>query len=193
MIKKELRQKYKKLRNDLSFDVIEDLSLQIANQALKLPIWNFENYHVFLTIHEHKEVQTDYLLHILNGKDKNVIVSKSDFETRTMNHVLLTDNVTIKKNKWNIPEPQNGFSVADNQIDVVFVPLLAYDVFGNRVGYGKGFYDLFLSKCKPDVVKIGLSFFDAEPIIEDAFELDIRLDYCVTPNKIYDFHSLSTK
>ena len=187
MTKKELRQKYKKLRNDLSFDVIEDLSLQIANQALKLPIWNFENYHVFLTIHEHKEVQTDYLLHILNGKDKNVIVSKSDFETRTMNHVLLTDNVTIKKNEWNIPEPQNGFSVADNQIDVVFVPLLAYDVFGNRVGYGKGFYDLFLSKCKPDVVKIGLSFFDPEEIIEDVFLEDVRLDYCITPETIVKF------
>ncbi len=193
MTKKELRQKYKKLRNDLSFDAIEDLSLQIANQTLKLPIWNFENYHVFLTIHEHKEVQTDYLLHILNGKDKNVIVSRSDFETRTMNHILLTDNVIIKKNEWNIPEPQNGFSVADNQIDVVFVPLLAYDVFGNRVGYGKGFYDKFLAKCKPNVVKIGLSFFDAEPIISDSYELDIRLDYCVTPNKIYDFGSLSTK
>ncbi|RRA94671.1 5-formyltetrahydrofolate cyclo-ligase [Paenimyroides viscosum] len=187
MTKKELRKKYKELRNDLSFDVIEDLSLQIANQALKLPIWNFENYHVFLTIHEHKEVQTDYLLHILNGKDKNVIVSKSDFETRTMNHVLLTDNVTIKKNEWNIPEPQNGFSVADNQIDVVFVPLLAYDVFGNRVGYGKGFYDLFLSKCKPNVVKIGFSFFNPEPVISNVFSEDIRLDYCITPTNTIKF------
>ena len=187
MTKKELRKKYKELRNDLSFDAIEDLSLQIANQALKLPIWNFENYHIFLSIHEHKEVQTDYLLHILNGKDKNVIVSKADFETRTMNHVLLTDNVTIKKNEWNIPEPQNGFSVADNQIDVVFVPLLAYDVFGNRVGYGKGFYDLFLSKCKPDVVKIGLSFFDPEKLIEDVFLEDVRLDYCITPDTIVKF------
>jgi len=187
MTKKELRKKYKELRNDLSFDAIEDLSLQIANNALKLPIWNFENYHIFLTIHEHKEVQTDYLLHILNGKDKNVIVSKSDFETRTMNHVLLTDNVTIKKNEWNIPEPQNGFSVADNQIDVVFVPLLAYDVFGNRVGYGKGFYDLFLSKCKTDVIKIGLSFFDPAEIIEDVFLEDVRLDYCITPDTIVKF------
>lgn len=187
MTKKELRKKYKELRNDLSFDVIEDLSLQIANQTLKLPIWNFENYHVFLTIHEHKEVQTDYLLHILNGKDKNVIVSKSDFETRTMNHVLLTDNVTIKKNEWNIPEPQNGFSVADNQIDVVFVPLLAYDVFGNRVGYGKGFYDLFLSKCKPNVVKIGFSFFNPEPVISNVFSEDIRLDYCITPTNTIKF------
>lgn len=187
MTKKELRKKYKELRNNLSFDEIEDLSLEIANQSLKLPIWNFENYHIFLTIHEHKEVQTDYLLHILNGKDKNVIVSKSDFETRTMNHVLLTDNVTIKKNDWNIPEPQNGFSVADNQIDVVFVPLLAYDVFGNRVGYGKGFYDKFLSQCKPDVVKIGLSFFDPEKLIEDVFTEDVRLDYCITPNTIVKF------
>ncbi|SFN21732.1 5-formyltetrahydrofolate cyclo-ligase [Paenimyroides ummariense] len=187
MTKKELRKKYKELRNNLSFDEIEDLSLQIANNALKLPIWNFENYHIFLTIHEHKEVQTDYLLHILNGKDKNVIVSKSDFETRTMNHVLLTDNVIIKKNEWNIPEPQNGFSVADNQIDVVFVPLLAYDVFGNRVGYGKGFYDKFLSQCKPDVVKIGLSFFDPEKLIEDVFTEDVRLDYCITPNTIVKF------
>ncbi len=187
MTKKELRKKYKELRNDLSFDVIEDLSLQIANQALKLPIWNFENYHVFLTIHEHKEVQTDYLLHILNGKDKNVIVSKSDFETRTMNHVLLTDNVTIKKNEWNIPEPQNGFKVADDNIDVVFVPLLAYDVFGNRVGYGKGFYDLFLSKCKPNVVKIGFSFFNPEPVISNVFSEDIRLDYCITPTNTIKF------
>lgn len=187
MTKNQLRKKYKDLRNALSFDEIEDLSLQIANEALKLPIWNFENYHVFLSIHEHKEVQTDYLLHILNGKDKNVIVSKANFETRAMNHVLLTDNVTIKKNEWNIPEPQNGFSVADEQIDVVFVPLLAYDVFGNRVGYGKGFYDLFLSKCKPGVVKIGLSFFEPEPIIENIFSEDIRLDYCVTPNKIINF------
>ncbi|KAA5534078.1 5-formyltetrahydrofolate cyclo-ligase [Paenimyroides baculatum] len=187
MTKKELRKKYKELRNDLSFDAIEDLSLQIANQALKLLIWNFENYHIFLSIHEHKEVQTDYLLHILNGKDKNVIVSKSDFKTRTMNHILLTDNVTIKKNEWNIPEPQNGFSVADNQIDVVFVPLLAYDVFGNRVGYGKGFYDLFLSKCKPDVVKIGLSFFNPEKLIEDVFLEDVRLDYCITPDTIVKF------
>lgn len=193
MNKKDLRTKYKALRNHLSLTEIEDLSLQIANQTLKLPVWNKENYHVFLSITEHKEIQTDFLLHILNGKDKNIIVSKSNFENRSMQHYLLTDNVVIKKNEWNIPEPQNGFLVTDEQIDVVFVPLLAFDIFGNRVGYGKGFYDTFLAKCKPNVVKIGLSFFNAEPIITDSFEGDIRLDYCVTPNKIYDFGSFSIK
>lgn len=189
MTKNELRKKYKKLRNDLSFETLEDLSLKIANQTLKLPIWEHENYHVFLSIEEHKEVQTDVLLHILSGKDKNIIVSRSDFETRKMTNVLLTDNVIIKKNEWNIPEPQNGIPVNNEIIDVVFVPLLAYDMQGNRIGYGKGFYDSFLADCKPDVLKIGLSFFDPETEISDAEPHDVQLDYCITPDKILDFVS----
>jgi len=187
MTKKELRIKYKKLRSELSFDDVEELSLQIANEALKLPIWNYENYHIFLSIQEHKEVQSDFLLHILSGMDKNIIVSRSDFESRKMAHVLLTDNVVIRKNEWNIPEPQNGFPVNDDLIEVVFIPLLAYDESGNRVGYGKGFYDIFLSKCGPDTVKVGLSFFDPEPFISDADVHDVKLDYCVTPNKTINF------
>lgn len=187
MNKKQLRKKYKDLREDLSVDEMDDLSILIANNTLKLPIWNYENYHVFLSINEHKEVQTDFLLHILNGKDKNVIISRSDFETRTMTNILLTDNVIIKKNEWNIPEPQNGIKINDEIIDVVFVPLLAFDNHGNRVGYGKGFYDKFLANCKPDVIKIGLSFYEAEEEISDAELHDIKLDYCITPYKTYIF------
>jgi 5-formyltetrahydrofolate cyclo-ligase len=70
---------------------------------------------------------------------------------------------------------------------VVFVPLLAFDTTGNRVGYGKGFYDAFLSNVKPETIKIGLSFFEAETSIADVFENDVKLDYCVTPKKIYAF------
>lgn len=187
MNKKELRKKYKELRKQISEDQLEDLSIQIANQSLKLSIWNLTNYHLFLPITEHKEINTEYLLQILAGKDKNIILSRSNFETREMAHVLLTDNLVIQKNKWNIPEPVDGIPINDALIDVVFIPLLAFDEKGNRVGYGKGFYDLFLSKCKKDVVKIGLSFFEPELIIEDVYENDIALDFCITPNKIYKF------
>lgn len=189
MQKKELRKKYKELRKNIDSEKLEELSLMIANKCLQLPIWNFENYHLFLSITEHKEVDTEFLLQILSGKDKNVILSRSDFETRQMNHVLLTDNLKIIKNQWNIPEPVNGIPIADELIDVVFIPLLAYDKNGNRVGYGKGFYDLFLSKCKKNVIKVGLSLFEPEEKIEDVFENDIALNYCVTPNKIYEFDS----
>ena len=62
MNKQHLRTHYKSLRNELSQDDIETKSLEIANQLLKLDIWNASFYHVFLSITEQKEVQTDYLL-----------------------------------------------------------------------------------------------------------------------------------
>jgi 5-formyltetrahydrofolate cyclo-ligase len=185
--KTALRLKYKALRNSLSENELEEMSLAIANKVLTLPIWEKAYFHIFLPITEQKEVNTEFILHLLSGKDKEIIISKSDFTTRNMTHFLLTDNTKIKKNEYNIPEPVDGIEVPAHKIDVVFVPLLAFDKKGNRVGYGKGFYDKFLSECKPDVIKIGLSFFDPEELITDVFEGDVKLDYCVTSNGVYLF------
>lgn len=187
MTKSELRNIYKSKRKALSQATVDDLSLKIANRLLQLNIWDASFYHVFLSITEQNEVNSDYLLNILSGKDKNIAISKSDFGDFSMTHYLLTDNTTIKKNKYNIPEPLDGIEVPVEKIDVVFVPLLAFDKQGHRVGYGKGFYDRFLATCKPEALKIGLSFFEAEEDIKDVFESDIRLDYCATPHKTYKF------
>ena len=104
-----------------------------------------------------------------------------------MTHFLLTDNTTIRKDDYNIPEPVDGIEINSTQMEVVFVPLLAFDKAGNRVGYGKGFYDRFLANCKPETIKIGLSFFEAEEEIFEASVDDIKLDYCVTPDQVIQF------
>jgi len=187
MNKQDLRQKYKTLRNQLCTETIDEKSLAIANNLLKMDIWNRNYFHIFLPITEQTEVNTEYILNILQGKDKEIIISKSDFKNIEMTHFLLTENTKIVKNNYNIPEPLNGINLPDDIIEVVFVPLLAFDKIGNRVGYGKGFYDKFLSKCKPSTLKIGLSFFEAEPLIEGVFDTDIKLNHCVTPNEIYCF------
>ncbi len=179
--KKELRKKYAQLRKTLTSDQVEEYSLQIANQALKLDIWEYSNYHIFLPIERHNEVDTEYLLHILQGKDKNIIISKSNFDDFSMSHYLLTDQTKIINNEYGIPEPhEEGIRITDQQLDVVFVPLLAVDKFGNRVGYGKGFYDRFLKKCKPGILKVGLSFFEPLNNKIDVNDEDIKLDYIVT-------------
>lgn len=187
MKKSEIRSEYKALRKELSQNQLDEMSLVIANKLITLPIWDKTYFHIFLPITEHNEVNTEFILHLLSGKDKEIIVSKSDFESRNMTHFLLTDNTKIIKNEYNIPEPVDGIEVPSIKIEVVFVPLLAFDKKGHRVGYGKGFYDKFLSECKPGTVKIGLSCFEAEELIEDIFEGDVLLDYCVTPNKVYFF------
>jgi 5-formyltetrahydrofolate cyclo-ligase len=187
MNKKEVRVKYKEKRAKLTLEGLEEMSLAIANMTMKLPIWEKTYFHLFLSIEEQKEINTEYLLHLLAGKDKEIVISKSDFETRKMTHYLLTDNTKIKKNEYNIPEPMDGLEVPSTKIDVVFVPLLGYDKKGNRVGYGKGFYDQFLSECKSDVIKVGLSFFEPEEVITAIFEGDVQLDFCVTPKSIFNF------
>ena len=187
MTKTELRAQYKALRKNLSEESIEEMSLAIANSVLAIDIWDKTYFHVFLPIEEQKEVNTEFLLHLLSGKDKEIVISKTDFDTRKMTHYLLTDNTKIKKNEYNIPEPMDGIEVPSSKIQVVFVPLLAFDTKGNRVGYGKGFYDQFLAECTPETIKIGLSFFEAETFIADVFEKDIRLDFCITPKNCYRF------
>lgn len=186
-MKNNLRQKYVALRENLSPEELEEQSIQIANNLLKLPIWEYEFYHLFLSITKKKEIDTEPILHILQGMDKNVVLSKSDFETTRLHNYLLTDNTVIKTNRWGIPEPQGGIEIPATQLDVIFVPLLTFDEQGHRVGYGKGFYDIFLSSCKPEVIKVGLSLFEAEENIPGILESDVPLDYCVTPSKIYNF------
>lgn len=184
--KSELRNEYKVKRQQLTPEMVEELSLQIANQTLKLDIWDKTYYHVFLPIAEKKEVNTEYILHILQGKDKSVVLPKASFETGEMKHILLQENTVLKISPYGISEPVSGIEVPVSQLEVVFVPLLAYDLKGNRIGYGKGFYDRFLSHCHPNTLFIGLSFF--EPEINVVYEnIDIPLHFCVTPRKIHSF------
>jgi len=185
MQKEQLRLDFKKQRSLLSSNLIEEYSIKVANRLIQLPIWQFSFYHVFLSITKNKEFDTEPILSILQGKDKHVVVPK--VYQGDLKHYLLADNTVLRTSTFGIPEPEAGIEIPETQLDVVFVPLLAFDVKGNRVGYGGGYYDRFLKKCRPDVIKIGLSFFDAIEQIEDVNENDIPLTYCVTPEKVYEF------
>ncbi|MEM8762277.1 MAG: 5-formyltetrahydrofolate cyclo-ligase [Bacteroidota bacterium] len=187
MLKHELRKKYKSLRNQLTAEHILNNSISIVNQLQTVPLWDFFCFHTFLSIPENREIDTEPLLTLLQGKDKDIVVPKVT-GPNALKHYLLTDNTRLKTNKWHIPEPVNGYEVKEAQIDVVFVPLMAFDPLGNRVGYGKGFYDTFLAKCREDSVFVGLSFFEAEPEpIPDVHPNDVPLHYCVTPKTVYQF------
>lgn len=76
------------------------------------------------------------------------------------------------------------------KIDMVLVPLLAFDKMGNRVGYGKGFYDRFLAECKISCKRIGISFFDPIEKIEEVDGNDISLTDCLTPSQLFNFTDL---
>ena len=88
---------------------------------------------------------------------------------------------------WGITEPVGGTVVKPTDFDIVLIPLLAFDKNGHRVGYGRGFYDRYLVKCRPDCLKIGISLFDPVDLIEEVESFDIPLDIAICPAKLYDF------
>ncbi|MFZ9661276.1 MAG: 5-formyltetrahydrofolate cyclo-ligase, partial [Chitinophagaceae bacterium] len=94
----------------------------------------------------------------------------------------------LKKNVYGISEPVDGNLIAIELLDMVLMPLLAFDLDGNRVGFGKGYYDRFLKSCRRDIVKIGLSFLDPLDKISDINSYDIPMDFCITPKMTYAFH-----
>ena len=185
LTKLALRKSFLKKRHALSDQEHEDKSFAIANNCLKLPIWHLDYYHIYLPIKAKAEIDTTLILTLLQGKDKQVILPK--IKGSELEHILLTDNTKLKINNLGIPEPEKGIKITPEQIDVIFLPLLAWDKSGNRLGYGKGFYDKFLSLCKTNTIKVGLSFFNPVNKIIDTSPDDIKMDFCVTPNGIKKF------
>jgi len=102
-------------------------------------------------------------------------------------HFVWDKQTLIEQNSWGIPEPLGGVRVDEQEIDLVFVPLLVFDEMGYRVGYGKGYYDRFLSKCRSDIQKVGLSFFEPIAQISDRDAYDIPLTAGITPTQTYYF------
>ena len=184
--KATFREEYRKRRDVLTEDQIADWSIEISNLCLTVDLWGYSLYHLFMTAEKNKEVDTSYLLSILQGKDKQPVVPKM-VDDHCLEHYLLTDQITLKLNRWGIPEPLSGVAITPQQIEVVFVPLLVFDLQGHRVGYGKGYYDRFLGECPKSTIKVGLSFFDPVNKIEDIDNHDIALDYALTPRETYAF------
>lgn len=112
---------------------------------------------------------------------------KSDFTQHRMEATLTDEDTDFQVNNWQIMEPVNGIVLAPEKLDLVFVPMVICDSTGHRVGYGKGFYDRFLARCRPDVLKVGWSYFPPVESITGVHEFDLPLDYCITPDQIYAF------
>ena len=168
-----LRRQYLEKRLALSIEEVDTASLAIANRCLELPMWEKEIFHLFLSITQKNEVVTNPLLTLLQGRDKSIVVPKI-LPEGNLEHILLQDATKIKLNAWGVPEPLSGILIPPEKIEVVFVPLLVFDTQGNRVGYGKGFYDRFLAACSPQVIKVGLSFFEPVERIADVDAFDIH-------------------
>lgn len=187
MLKSEIRALYKSKRKDLSPYDIARISSQV--QALVMNSLPFQGKYIslFLPIEQQFEINTYGLLEDIVLKGGFPVLSKSNFSEHSLSLYLYEGSSQLELSSYGIPEPKFGRLVPESKLDYVFVPLLAVDQKGHRVGYGKGFYDRLLAQCKPNCLFIGLSLFDEFIEITDLHGDDVPLHLCFTPNGRYDF------
>lgn len=170
---------------------VEDLSKSIFEQFLAVfDMSKVKNVHIFLPIKQKNEVSTWNFIKYFWKEGISVFVPKMvQNEIKT---IQLKPDTPLKENGWGILEPEDNF-VENIKFDIVITPLLYCDNQGNRVGYGKGFYDIFFSKTDNNALKVGVSFFLPTALISDVSEQDVPLDYLVTPTEVLSFISKSIK
>lgn len=190
MLKRELREWRQHERAQYTPANVEKWSLEICQLFFAtFDLRTIQALHIFLPIQRKNEVDTWPIIKKLRTDfpEIKIAVSVADTFKNTLTHFWLQPDTKLVQSKWGIPEPENAQPISVSEIDLVLVPLLAFDEKGHRVGYGKGFYDRFLAQCKPDTLKIGLSFEPPVAVIPDFQESDIALNFVITPTQIFKF------
>jgi len=142
---------------------------------------------LFLPIARQMELNTYPLIHYLENRKVKWCIPKTDLTSWTIAFYSLENIADIQVNRVGIPEPMNGELIETKHIDVCITPLLAHDLKGTRIGYGKGCYDKFFSTCNPSLKKIGLTVFDRPLEQIEEISCDIKMDFCITPFTTYRF------
>lgn len=189
MTKKELRKFYLQKRLSLSESEVADLSQRLCVQFFKhIDLSHIKILHTFLPLVQKGEPDTWLIIDELRKGYPAIKISVPKINSGgLMENYFLEDRDQLELSAWGIPEPKQGRITDPKNIDVVLVPLLAYDRIGQRVGYGKGHYDQFLKMCRPDCERIGISFFEPEEKIDDTFEGDELLHRVITSQNVYCF------
>lgn len=181
-VKKLLRLMFKEYRNQFSETQWNQIGVEIQNHAIDLiHNLNINSIGCYIQSQKSREVSTEIMLKSMleGGISTCIPVVGEDF---TMEMYRIRVDTTFETNKWGIPEPIGLGADCIVEPEGIVVPMLGADSNGYRIGYGKGFYDRYLSK--KDVIKIGLC--PQACIIEKlpTDEFDIPMDYLITENGI---------
>ena len=185
MTKAEARKYYRNLRKQFSKKKVKQLSAAIFEHIKTIDFSNAQTFHVFLPIEKNNEVNTYPIINWLFNQNKTVVLPL--VIGNDMINCQIEKDFETSLNSLQIPEPIQYTEIDAKAIDVVFVPMFVADKKGNRVGYGGGYYDKFLARCKPETKKIGLTYFRPIENIDDIYFGDFPLDFCITPEEIVSF------
>lgn len=182
MNKDELRGKMRKKRREMTSDEVLEKSAHIQQQ-----LFSFDKYinarTVMLYVSAFKEPSTIEIIEDAINRKKRVVLPVSDTETETIVLSYLDSADDLAKGAYGILEPKVVKPANISELDFILVPGLAFDKKGNRMGFGKGYYDKLLCKTNADKTALCYEFQMLDDIPSD--EYDIPMNTIITEDNLY--------
>ena len=172
-IRKEILTKRNKFTNrNIADKIIFDKLISVCSVFQKICIY----------INYGSEVNTINFINEMLTVGKEIFVPVCNIDECTMNISRIYSTEELIENNYGILEPLNLNSV-NEKVDVVIFPGAAFDIDGNRIGYGKGYYDKYISKLTYQPYKIGICY-DFQLLDEIPSDThDIKLDKIITEHR----------
>jgi len=184
--KKHQRGVLRRKRNTLSKAEVVRLSETICELVYDSPDWSkYRKIHIYLPITKNNEVNTWPLINRLWAQQPEVQISTSVYkQSRSLRHVIINSGIEIQDDEQGIPTPISNYQQKDSSYDLIIVPVLGFDEKLNRLGYGRGVYDMFLAQHEA-ALKIGFAYEMLKLGQIENETHDVALDEVATEKRLY--------
>ena len=170
MDKKVLRKQLIQARLDLDSETYASKSNFIVSKLKQQPEF-IEARAIGIYVSFRHEVETISLIkEIINNK----IVCVPKISGKQMDFYQINSINELKTSNFGILEPNNSHPVTKDNLDLLIVPMVGYDQSGNRLGYGRGYYDRYLSDYCGNVIGLAFSFQEVANLPVEPFDLPIK-------------------
>lgn len=174
--KESLRKRILEIRNSLTKREVEEKSERISAKFLEI----FEKFDKFLLYYSiNSEVRTNFIIDTLSSNGKEVFLPK--YVDGEFLACLYEGDLNLKRGKFGVMEPISD--VSETEFDAIAVPGVVFGRDFNRIGMGKGYYDVMLKKLNG--LKVGLAYQFQMVDGIDADPWDVKMDMIITEENIY--------
>lgn len=189
--KNALRTEILAQRRALSYDEIHDASQKACVLLINTTLWQQAQHIAFYIAHD-SEIDPKALMDLAHAQNKTCYLPA--LASDDLKHLVMVNyqpGDALPKNRYGIPEPMQDQSaiIAPNELDLVIVPLVAFDKTGTRLGMGVGYYDrtlAFLNQPQrpkhPQLIGFAYSFQQQEQLAREKW--DVGLDFIVTEQEV---------
>ncbi|MCF0148267.1 MAG: 5-formyltetrahydrofolate cyclo-ligase [Clostridium sp.] len=186
--KKLLRNKILLIRDSLEEEVKNNMDYEIYKKLIDSELYLNAN-NIFIYMSFGKEIETKNIINKALKDKKKVYIPKIYKEDKSMRAIRLKSLAELKENSMGILEPiDDSDYINKEKIDLIIVPGVVFDLSGNRIGYGGGYYDRYLEDIKAIRNKLVLAY-DLQVIdFIDSEIHDIKFDYIITNTRFSEIY-----